>query len=116
MDPAEDLTAIQQSKTIDGEFNLSFSRTSGGPNHEDLNAKRLAFHAGPCWIKLLVADRVAGSIIGKGGRVITEIEQVCGCIMKLSPSMLSSKFQVYFLRSDLLSGYSGTNSGCFWIS
>lgn len=66
---------------------VPFSRTIVGPNSEDLNAKRLAFHSGPCWIKLLVADRVAGSIIGKGGRVITEIEQLCDCIMKLSPSM-----------------------------
>jgi RNA-binding protein Nova len=52
---------------------------------EDLNAKRLAFHAGPCWFKVLVADKVAGSIIGKAGRVITDIEKRCGCIMKLSP-------------------------------
>ena len=58
-----------------------------GPNSEDLNAKRLAFHAGPSWLKLLVVDRVAGSIIGKGGKVITDIERTCNCIMKLSPGM-----------------------------
>ncbi len=56
-----------------------------GPHVDDLNAKRMAFHAGPCWLKLLVADRVAGSIIGKGGKVITEIEASTGCVMKLSP-------------------------------
>ena len=55
------------------------------PDTDDLNAKRIAFHAGPCWIKLLVADKVAGSIIGKSGKVITEIERTCNCIMKLSP-------------------------------
>jgi transcription antitermination factor NusA-like protein len=62
-----------------------WGRPSYGPSSDDLNAKRLAFHAGPCWLKLLVVDRVAGSIIGKGGKVITEIEQTCNCIMKLSP-------------------------------
>ena len=62
-----------------------WGRPSYGPSSDDLNAKRLAFHAGPCWLKLLVVDRVAGSIIGKGGKVITEIEQSCNCIMKLSP-------------------------------
>jgi transcription antitermination factor NusA-like protein len=56
-----------------------------GPLTEDLNAKRLAFHSGPCWLKLLVPDRVAGSIIGKGGKVISDIEATSGCVMKLSP-------------------------------
>ena len=75
-----------RSDEIDEQLGVSFLSHIISPNSEDLNAKRLAFHSGPCWIKLLVADRVAGSIIGKGGRVITEIEQICGCIMKLSPS------------------------------
>ncbi len=66
-------------------YTSPWSKASIGPHSEDLNAKRLAFHAGPCWVKILVADRVAGSIIGKGGKVITEIEHSTGCIMKLSP-------------------------------
>ena len=68
-------------------YSSNWLKPAFGPHSEDLNAKRLAFHAGPCWLKLLVADRVAGSIIGKGGKVITEIENNCGCIMKLSPGM-----------------------------
>jgi hypothetical protein len=62
-----------------------WAKASFGPTSDDLNTKRLAFHSGPCWLKLLVVDRVAGSIIGKGGKVITEIEHSCNCIMKLSP-------------------------------
>ena len=69
----------------EGMFSTPWSKTITGLHNEDLNAKRLAFHAGPCWIKILVADRVAGSIIGKAGKVITEIEHSTGCIMKLSP-------------------------------
>ena len=70
----------------DQEFYTSnWLKPNVGPHSEDLNAKRLAFHAGPCWLKILVADRVAGSIIGKGGKVITDIETSSGCIMKLSP-------------------------------
>jgi transcription antitermination factor NusA-like protein len=76
-----------EDSSFEGEhfFGSSWLKPALGPHSEDLNAKRLAFHAGPCWLKLLVADRVAGSIIGKGGKVITEIENSCGCIMKLSP-------------------------------
>ena len=66
-------------------FASPWAKSSLGPHSEDLNAKRLAFHAGPCWVKILVADRVAGSIIGKAGKVITDIEHSTGCIMKLSP-------------------------------
>ena len=68
-------------------FASPWGKSPIGPHGDDLNAKRLAFHAGPCWIKILVADRVAGSVIGKGGKVITEIEHSTGCIMKLSPGM-----------------------------
>ncbi len=75
----------------EGLFSSPWARSSVGPHSEDLNAKRLAFHAGPSWIKILVADRVAGSIIGKGGKVITEIENSTGCIMKLSPGTLIRK-------------------------
>lgn len=81
-------TSLDESIINEGEW----SKPSYGPSSDDLNAKRLAFHSGPCWLKLLVVDRVAGSIIGKGGKVITEIEQSCNCIMKLSPGML---FVVY---------------------
>ena len=71
-------------------FSSSWLKPALGPHSEDLNAKRLAFHAGPCWIKILVADRVAGSVIGKGGKVITDIENSTGCIMKLSPGTFRS--------------------------
>ena len=81
-----------------------------GPNSEDLNAKRLAFHAGPCWLKLLVVDRVAGSIIGKGGKVITEIEQSCNCIMKLSPGTSHFVSTRCVFRSNVLPWNSGANS------
>lgn len=56
-----------------------------GPNNEDLAAKREAFNVGPCWVKLLVSDKVAGSIIGKGGTVISDLEKNTNAIMKLSP-------------------------------
>lgn len=71
-------------------YETNWMKPALGPHSEDLNAKRIAFHAGPCWLKILVADRVAGSIIGKGGKVITEIETTTGCIMKLSPGMWRS--------------------------
>lgn len=67
------------------DISAEWSSTLPVPDTDDLNAKRIAFHAGPSWIKLLVADKVAGSIIGKSGKVITEIERTCNCIMKLSP-------------------------------
>lgn len=82
---------------------LPWSKSSVGPHSEDLNAKRLAFHAGPCWIKILVADRVAGSIIGKGGKVITDIEHSTGCIMKLSPGMLYIVVDCLSFAQDRLS-------------
>ncbi|CEM36356.1 unnamed protein product [Vitrella brassicaformis CCMP3155] len=41
---------------------------------------------GPCYLKMLVNNLVAGSIIGKSGAVIAEIEETTGVIMKLSPS------------------------------
>ena len=60
-------------------------RLATGPNNEDLAAKREAFNAGPCWAKLLVADKVAGSVIGKGGAVISDLEKATDTIIKLSP-------------------------------
>jgi transcription antitermination factor NusA-like protein len=86
-------TSFDESIINEGEW----SKPSYGPSSDDLNAKRLAFHSGPCWLKLLVVDRVAGSIIGKGGKVITEIEQSCNCIMKLSPGMLLSSIEYSFI-------------------
>jgi RNA-binding protein Nova len=56
-----------------------------GPNNEDLAAKREAFNSGPCWAKLLVSDKVAGSVIGKGGTVISDLEKATTTIIKLSP-------------------------------
>jgi RNA-binding protein Nova len=56
-----------------------------GPNNEDLTAKREAFNTGPCWAKLLVSDKVAGSVIGKGGAVISDLEKATDTIIKLSP-------------------------------
>lgn len=85
-----------------------------GPHSEDLNAKRMAFHAGPCWLKILVADRVAGSIIGKGGKVITDIETACGCIMKLSPGMLLKLSIHTIFRPNFLSRNSRADSGYIW--
>ena len=45
---------------------------------------------GPCFIKLLVPDRLAGVIIGKGGSGIADLEQATGATMRLSGS------RVYF--------------------
>ena len=39
---------------------------------------------GPCFLKLLVPDRMAGVIIGKGGSGIAELEQETGANMRLS--------------------------------
>eukprot|EP01066_Platyproteum_vivax_P003512 Platyproteum_vivax@DN14441_c0_g1_i1.p1 len=41
---------------------------------------------GPCYLKMLVEDALAGSIIGRNGSVISQIEQQTGAYMKLSPS------------------------------
>ena len=60
-------------------------RAAIGPNNEDLAAKREAFNSGPCWVKILVSDKVAGSIIGKAGAVISDLERMTDSIMKLSP-------------------------------
>lgn len=47
--------------------------------------KRTAFQ-GPCYLKVLVDNFVAGAIIGKSGTVIASIEQNTGCALKLSHS------------------------------
>eukprot|EP00921_Rhytidocystis_pertsovi_P021272 GHVQ01033959.1.p1 GENE.GHVQ01033959.1~~GHVQ01033959.1.p1 ORF type:complete len:452 (+),score=81.89 GHVQ01033959.1:720-2075(+) len=41
---------------------------------------------GPCFVKLLVNNILAGSIIGKGGSVIGQIEHETGSCLKLSPA------------------------------
>lgn len=41
---------------------------------------------GPCYLKMLVSNLVAGSIIGKNGAVINTIENKTGASMKLSPT------------------------------
>ena len=43
---------------------------------------------GPCFLKLLVPDRMAGVIIGKGGSGIAELEQDTGASMRLSGSRI----------------------------
>ncbi|KAL8426833.1 hypothetical protein ACSSS7_007989 [Eimeria intestinalis] len=47
--------------------------------------KRVPFQ-GPCYLKVLVNNLVAGAIIGKSGAVIAQIEQQTGCALKLSPA------------------------------
>ncbi|KAL8440723.1 hypothetical protein Emag_007790 [Eimeria magna] len=47
--------------------------------------KRVPFQ-GPCYLKVLVNNLVAGAIIGKSGAVISQIEQQTGCALKLSPA------------------------------
>ncbi|SBS87570.1 RNA-binding protein Nova-1, putative [Plasmodium ovale wallikeri] len=39
-----------------------------------------------CFVKMLVNNLVAGSVIGKNGSIITSIENKTGCSLKLSPS------------------------------
>lgn len=41
---------------------------------------------GPCFLKMLVTGTIAGSIIGKSGAVISQIEQQTGVLMRLSAS------------------------------
>ena len=43
---------------------------------------------GPCFIKLLLQDRLAGVIIGKGGSGIAELEQATGATTRLSGSRI----------------------------
>lgn len=43
---------------------------------------------GPCFIKLLLQDRLAGLVIGKGGSGIAELEQASGATMRLSGSRI----------------------------
>jgi len=40
---------------------------------------------GPCYLKMLVDEMVAGCIIGRRGTIINSIENETGCQMKLSP-------------------------------
>lgn len=47
--------------------------------------KRVAFE-GPCYLKVLINNSVAGAIIGKSGTVIAQIEKQTGCALKLSPA------------------------------
>jgi RNA-binding protein Nova len=43
---------------------------------------------GPCFVKLLLQDRLAGVVIGKGGSGIAELEQATGATMRLSGSRI----------------------------
>lgn len=107
-----DLPLVESQLGYDQEFyTTNWLKPAFGPHSEDLNAKRMAFHAGPCWLKILVADRVAGSIIGKGGKVITEIETSSGCIMKLSPGMCLVCLTGLCIRSNLFSRDTGAHCG-----
>jgi len=56
---------------------------AGGAPHKQGKA---AIAHGPCYMKLLVDNFVAGSIIGQRGSVIAMMERDCGVIMKLSPT------------------------------
>ena len=78
-------TNVYQPQPLIHTDEASRKRAVLGPNNEDLAAKRELFNAGPCWVKMLVTDKVAGSIIGKAGSVITDLERSTGCIIKLSP-------------------------------
>eukprot|EP01067_Filipodium_phascolosomae_P001951 Filipodium_phascolosomae@DN222_c0_g1_i1.p1 len=53
---------------------------------EDIDRKIL-LSQGPCYLKLLVSNLVAGSIIGKNGSEINAIEYQAGVTMKLSPNL-----------------------------
>eukprot|EP01069_Polyplicarium_translucidae_P008859 Polyplicarium_translucidae@DN3267_c0_g1_i1.p2 len=50
------------------------------------NVKRSQQLNGPCFLKMLVSNVVAGSIIGKSGTVIGNIESTTGCTLRLSPA------------------------------
>ena len=41
---------------------------------------------GPCYLKVLLPEKVAGIVIGKGGLAITELENRTGASIKLAPS------------------------------
>ena len=41
---------------------------------------------GPAYVKLLLPDKVSGSVIGRGGQVLQEFEQKSGALIKVSPS------------------------------
>lgn len=53
---------------------------------ENQSAQKRTTFQGPCYLKMLVNNLVAGAIIGKSGSVIASIEQNTGCSLKLSPS------------------------------
>ncbi|CRH03984.1 RNA-binding protein Nova-1, putative [Plasmodium relictum] len=52
-------------------------------NHSE---KRNKTNGSLCFVKMLVNNLVAGSVIGKNGSIITSIENKTGCNLKLSPT------------------------------
>ena len=50
-----------------------------GPHSTSYNLR------GPCYAKFLLPDRVAGSVIGRGGQVLQEFEHTSGAQIKVSP-------------------------------
>ncbi|CEM03291.1 unnamed protein product [Vitrella brassicaformis CCMP3155] len=54
------------------------------PRHQ-LNGHKSSVTRGPCFAKLLVNNMVAGAVIGRSGNVISQIEKLSGCTMRLSP-------------------------------
>ncbi|KAF4661944.1 hypothetical protein FOL47_006474 [Perkinsus chesapeaki] len=47
--------------------------------------KRARFFAGPYWFKMLLSDKQASAVIGRGGGAITSIEHRTKTVMKISP-------------------------------
>ncbi|KAF4656240.1 Component of the SF3b subcomplex of the U2 snRNP [Perkinsus olseni] len=59
--------------------------TSSTISRDYLDAKAIAFATGPYWIKLLVSNALAGSIIGPHGSRLSKLELDTATVIRISP-------------------------------
>ena len=70
---------------------VAAAASTTAPSHvRSLHQSAASIRAGPLYMKLLVPERLAGVIIGKGGAGIVELESQTGCNVRLSAN------RVYF--------------------
>ncbi|KAF4671942.1 hypothetical protein FOL47_001096 [Perkinsus chesapeaki] len=55
------------------------------PSREYIEGKAIAFATGPYWIKLLVSNSIAGSIIGPNGSRLSKLEIDTTTVVRISP-------------------------------
>lgn len=53
---------------------------------EDQRIRRESFDKGPCWVKMLISDKVAGGVIGKAGVVVNQLQEMTHTHVKVAPN------------------------------